>query len=50
MSVYKYSLANLTLGEVGDENTFILEKSENQLSSDTSNDSDDDKINSILDS
>jgi len=48
-SYYEYSLADLILGEVADENSFIIEKQENQLSSDTNNESDDDKINSILD-
>jgi hypothetical protein len=49
-SVYKYSLVNPTLGEVADENSFIIEKRENKLSSDISDDSDDDKINFLLDS
>ncbi len=49
MSTYKYNISNPTLGLVADENNFIVEKNENKLSSDVSNDSDDDKINSILD-
>ncbi|MBR9845937.1 MAG: ATP-binding protein [Algicola sp.] len=49
MSTYKYTISNPTLGDVSDENILIIEKNENKLSSDISNDSDDDKINSILD-
>ncbi|WP_299896697.1 helix-turn-helix domain-containing protein [uncultured Aquimarina sp.] len=48
-SIYKYSISSPTLGPVTDENIYLLEKRENELSADTSNDSDDDKINSILD-
>jgi Schlafen, AlbA_2 len=48
-STYKYSLANRIIGNVDDENIYILEKRENEMSSDVSSDSDDDKINSILD-
>jgi Schlafen, AlbA_2 len=49
VTTYKYSLANPNLGAVADENIYILEKRENEMSTEVSNDSDDDKINSILD-
>ncbi|WP_109301038.1 helix-turn-helix domain-containing protein [Aquimarina sp. AU474] len=50
MSIYKYSISSPSLGDVADENIYILEKRENELSTDANNASDDDKINSILDS
>ena len=49
VSNYKYTLANRAIGIVNDENSYLLEKNENRMSSDVSSDSDDDKINSILD-
>ncbi|MEM6895387.1 MAG: ATP-binding protein [Bacteroidota bacterium] len=49
VSNYKYTLANRAIGIVNDENSYLLEKNENRMSSDVSSDSDDDKIDSILD-
>ncbi|WP_271767910.1 AlbA family DNA-binding domain-containing protein [Aquimarina algiphila] len=49
VSSYKYSLANLTLGNVEDENTFLIEKKENSLPSDANNKTAEDQINELLD-
>jgi hypothetical protein len=49
ITTYKYNMSAPTFGHVADETTYIIEKKENELSSDVNNDSDDDKINSILD-
>lgn len=49
ISIYKYDiLANLVTGNVTDENIYLLEKSENKLPSDVTENSDDDKIEQML--
>jgi len=49
ISSYRYSLANLILGNVADENTFLIEKKENSLPSDSNDKTADEQINELLD-
>ena len=49
VSSYKYSLANLVIGNVGNENTFLIKKRENSLPSDANNKTSDIQINELLD-
>ncbi len=49
VSTYKYSFTNLNLGEVANENIFLVEKNENSLPSDANNKSSDESINELLD-
>lgn len=50
ISIYKYNiLANLVTSNVNDENVYLLEKSENSMPSDVTENTDDDKIEQMLD-
>lgn len=48
-SIYTYGLSTINLGVVTNENNYLVSKRENSLSSDISNNTDEDKINSLLD-
>lgn len=49
VSSYKYSLANLVIGDVADETPFLIEKKENSLPSEVNNKTSDESINELLD-
>ncbi|MBD8083864.1 hypothetical protein [Chryseobacterium caseinilyticum] len=50
ISKYEYNLsANLLLGDVTNESIYLVEKRENTLPSDFSNNTDDDHVNQLLD-
>jgi len=48
MSKYKYTFSNFTVGNVMDENIFLVSKEENQLPDDVSTNTDDEKIERIF--